>query len=288
MNTFNFQENKIEVLSLETLQRTYKENDVYGNPQKGIYHFSVINQIADICRAKNMTFEIEEIFATNNKSAQFPGVSILPQVEERLGVGAVEAHILRRVYTTINIFDGADEELTTNIAIAFHQDGVQVAFGPTVKICHNLCIMGADRTFSNYGKNKVSNDEIFKSVENWISDFGNYREADTRVIREMKKIPCSKDDVFKIIGMLTAIRVGYDNNIGNIRTNFNAYPLNQSQISQFTEDYLRFEQTNSNITLWHIYNLATELYKPGTTDIPNIIPQSVALMETLKENYNLF
>lgn len=288
MNTFNFQENKIEVLNLETLKRTYKENDVYGNPQKGIYHFSVINQIADICRAKNMTFEIEEIFATNNKSAQFPGVSILPQVEERLGVGAVEAHILRRVYTTINIFDGADEELTTNIAIAFHQDGVQVAFGPTVKICHNLCIMGADRTFSNYGKNKVSNDEIFRSVENWISNFGNYREADTRIIREMKKIPCSKDDVFKIIGMLTAIRVGYDNSIGNIRTNFNAYPLNQSQISQFTEDYLRFEQTNSNITLWDVYNLATELYKPGTTDIPNIIPQSVALMETLKENYNLF
>lgn len=287
MNTFNFQDNKIEVLNLETLKRTYKENDVYGNPQKGIYHFSVINQIADICKAKNLTFEIEEIFATNNKSAQFPGVSILPQVEEQLGVGAVEAHILRRVYTTINIFDGADEELTTNIAIAFHQDGVQVAFGPTVKVCHNLCIMGANRTFSNYGKNKVSNDEIFKSVENWISDFGNYREADTRIIREMKKIPCSKDDVFKIIGMLTAIRVGYDNNIGEIKTRMNAYPLNQSQISQFTEDYLHFSQNNSNATLWDIYNLATELYKPGTTDIPNIIPQSVAMIEVLKENYNL-
>ena len=287
MNTFNFQENKIEVLSLDTLKRTYKENDVYGNPLKGLYHFSVINQIADICKAHNLTFEIEEIFATNNKSAQFPGVSILPQVEERHGAGAVEAHILRRVYTTINIFDGADEEMTTNIAIAYHQDGLQIAFGPTVKICHNLCIMGANRTFSNFGKSKVSNDEIFQSVENWISDFGNYREADTRIIREMKKISCSKDDVFRIIGMLTAIRVGYDNGIGEIKNRFNAYPLNQSQISQFTADYLNFENGRSNVSLWDVYNLATELYKPGTTDIPNIIPQSVALIETLKENYNL-
>ena len=287
MNTFNFQENKIEVLSLDTLKRTYKENDVYGNPLKGLYHFSVINQIADICKAHNLTFEVEEIFATNNKSAQFPGVSILPQVEERHGAGAVEAHILRRVYTTINIFDGADEEMTTNIAIAYHQDGLQIAFGPTVKICHNLCIMGANRTFSNFGKSKVSNEEIFQSVENWISDFGNYREADTRIIREMKKISCSKDDVFRIIGMLTAIRVGYDNGIGEIKNRFNAYPLNQSQISQFTADYLNFENGRGNVSLWDVYNLATELYKPGTTDIPNIIPQSVALIETLKENYNL-
>ncbi len=288
MNTFDFQNNKLEVLTLEELKRTYKENDVYGNPLKGLYHFDVINRAAEICKAQNLTFEVEEIFATNNKSAQFPGVSILPQVEERHGTGAIEAHILRRVYTTINIFDGADEELTTNIAIAYHQDGVQVAFGPTVKVCHNLCIMGADRTFSNYGKTKVSNDEIFKSVENWLSDFGNYREADSRIIREMKKIPCSKDDVFKIIGMLTAIRVGYDNNIGDIKSKLNAYPLNQSQISQFTEDYLHFSQIRSNTSLWDIYNLATELYKPGTTDIPNIIPQSVAMMEVLKENYNLF
>ena len=103
----------------------------------------------------------------------------------------------------------------------------------------------------------------------------------------MKKISCSKDDVFRIIGMLTAIRVGYDNGIGEIKNRFNAYPLNQSQISQFTADYLNFENGRGSVSLWDVYNLATELYKPGTTDIPNIIPQSVALIETLKENYNL-
>ena len=32
---FDFQNNGIEVMDLETLQRTYKENDIYGNPVRG-------------------------------------------------------------------------------------------------------------------------------------------------------------------------------------------------------------------------------------------------------------
>ena len=32
---FDFQNNGIEVMDLETLQRTYKENDIYGNPGQG-------------------------------------------------------------------------------------------------------------------------------------------------------------------------------------------------------------------------------------------------------------
>ena len=51
MQTFNFNENKIQTLDLETLRATYKENDVYGNPLKDVYHYQVITQILDICKA---------------------------------------------------------------------------------------------------------------------------------------------------------------------------------------------------------------------------------------------
>ena len=187
MKTLNFEEDKIQVLDLDTLQATYKENDVFGKPLRDMYHYSVIHKILDLCHKNGLKHEIQDIFAADNRSRQYPGVSILPQVQATHGANAPEAHILRRVYSTIRIHDGETDVLTSNIAIAYHQDGVQVAFGPTVKVCHNLCIMGADRTLSNYGKTKVTNDEIFKSVENWLSDFGNYREADSRIIREMKK-----------------------------------------------------------------------------------------------------
>ena len=33
---FDFQKNGIEVMNFETLQRTYKENDIYNNPVQGI------------------------------------------------------------------------------------------------------------------------------------------------------------------------------------------------------------------------------------------------------------
>ena len=55
---FDFQNNGIEVMDLETLQRTYKENDIYGNPVRGIYHYQVIQRMTDICRRHNLNYEV--------------------------------------------------------------------------------------------------------------------------------------------------------------------------------------------------------------------------------------
>ena len=229
------------------------------------------------------------MFAANNNSKQYPGVSILPQVEAIHGTGAPEAHILRRVYTTINIHDQEDDELTTNIAIAYHQDGVQVAFGTTVKICRNLTILGADQIVSNYGSHKLSNDLIFQSVDNWLLNFGDYKERDYRIINAMKEIQTTRADVFRLIGMLTAIRVSFDNSIGDVRERLGNYPLNQAQISIFTENYLRETETrgNDNLSLWDVYNLGTHIYKPATTEIPNIIPQTAVLFDVLNDTFKI-
>ena len=64
---FDFQNNGIEVMDLETLQRTYKENDIYGNPVRGIYHYQVIQRMTDICRRHNLNYEVEEIFAAQKQ-----------------------------------------------------------------------------------------------------------------------------------------------------------------------------------------------------------------------------
>lgn len=289
MKTLNFDQNKIQELDLQTLKQTYKENDVYGNPLRGIYHYQVINEILERCDRHGLKYNIQDIFAANNNSKQYPGVSVLPQVEAQHGAGAPEAHILRRVYTTINIQDREDEELTTNIAIAYHQDGVQVAFGTTVKICRNLTILGADQIVSNYGSQKLSNELIFQSVDNWLLNFGEYKERDYRIINAMKDIQTTRADVFRLIGMLTAIRVSFDNSIGDVRERLGNYPLNQAQISIFTENYLRETETreNDNLSLWDVYNLGTHIYKPATTEIPNIIPQTAVLFDVLNDTFKI-
>ena len=289
MKTLNFDQNKIQELDLQTLKQTYKENDVYGNPLRGIYHYQVINEILERCDRHGLKYNIQDIFAANNNSKQYPGVSLLPQVEMQYGTGAPEAHILRRVYTTINIHDQQDDELTTNIAIAYHQDGVQVAFGTTVKICRNLTILGADQIVSNYGSQKLSNELIFQSVDNWLLNFGEYKERDYRIINAMKDIHTTRADVFRLIGMLTAIRVSFDNSIGDVRERLGNYPLNQAQISIFTENYLRETETrgNDDLSLWDVYNLGTHIYKPATTEIPNIIPQTAVLFDVLNDTFKI-
>ena len=78
---FDFQNNGIEVMNFETLQRTYKENDIYGKPVQGIYHYQVLQRMMDICEKYNLDYEVEEIFAAQNRNKTQPGVSILPQVE---------------------------------------------------------------------------------------------------------------------------------------------------------------------------------------------------------------
>ena len=118
-----------------------------------------------------------------------------------------------------------------------------------------------------------------------MQNFGNYQERDIRIIQAMKQIECTKTDVMQIIGMLTAIRVSYDNGIGDIRERLGNYPLNQAQISIFTENYLRFEQENPAVSLWDVYNMATHIYKPRTAEIPNIIPQTAVMFDVLNDLY---
>lgn len=278
---FNFSVNNIETMSLDTLRRTHKENDIYGQPVKGIYHYEVIQRMADLCEKHNLNYEVEEIFAAQNKNKNQPGVVVLPQVEREFGVQAVEAHILRRIYTTIRINDWETDELTTTLVVAFHQDGIQAAIGPCVKICHNQCILSPERSVANYGRDKVTTEELFDRVDEWLSNFHTNMTEDRERIKRLKSKVVSPTELYAFIGLMTAIRVSHDSADKRLSSQVDTYPLNQGQISVFTEDLLKLNLEKGKITLWDIYNVATELYKPGRTDIPAMIPQNGALAELL-------
>lgn len=278
---FNFSVNNIETMSLDILRRTHKENDIYGQPVKGIYHYEVIQRMADLCEKHNLNYEVEEIFAAQNKNKNQPGVVVLPQVEREFGVQAVEAHILRRIYTTIRINDWETDELTTTLVVAFHQDGIQAAIGPCVKICHNQCILSPERSVANYGRDKVTTEELFDRVDEWLSNFHTNMTEDRERIKRLKSKVVSPTELYAFIGLLTAIRVSHDSADKRLSSQVETYPLNQGQISVFTEDLLKLNLEKGKITLWDIYNVATELYKPGRTDIPAMIPQNGALAELL-------
>lgn len=95
---FDFEKAKVQTLTLDQLRRTHKENDVYGNPLRGIYHYELIQRIIQMANEQNYNVEIYDMFAAQNKDRNTPGVVLLPQVEEMKGERAIEAHILRRVF----------------------------------------------------------------------------------------------------------------------------------------------------------------------------------------------
>ncbi|MCD7721005.1 MAG: DUF932 domain-containing protein, partial [Prevotellaceae bacterium] len=117
----DFEKEKVQSITLDQLELTHKENNVYGEPLRGIYHYKLVEDVLAMCREFGYQTEVYDMFAAQNRDRTAPGVVLLPQVEAQFGEKAVEAHILRRVYTNVRLTDFDDEERTTNIAIAFHQ-----------------------------------------------------------------------------------------------------------------------------------------------------------------------
>lgn len=287
---FDFEKAKVQTITLEQLSRTHKENDVYNNPLKGIYHFELLNRVIAMCEEQHFNVEVYDLFAAQNKDRNQPGVVLLPQVEQQFGDKAVEAHILRRVFANIRISDFDDTTNTTNLAIAFHQKGIQAGFGNMVKICHNQCMLNASNYISTYAEKgtgrgeKVSIQDILDVIKSWIVDARHLIVQDRERMERMNAIELTADQVFRMIGMLTAIRVKCDTTEKEIKAPC-VYPLNQSQISRFTELLLLNYERWGRTTVWDVYNAATELYKANSMDIPSLLPQNRAMVNFLAEQY---
>lgn len=276
----NFQEEAVQTMDLATLKRTQKEH-IGGVPLREIYHFDAIERALGLCSKYGLDYQIEEIFAAHNKNKQFPGTSLLEQAEAQYGKNAVEAHILRRVFTTIRINNFETEELTTTLVLAYHQDGIQAAIGPCVKACHNQCIMYAERRAFTYGKEKMSVERLFETIDGWLGDFKNIMSADRARIEMLKNTRLSHEQVLTFIGVLASIRVAHDSRDKSLREIVETYPLNNTQVNTVTEELLKMLQNKPFLTAWEVYNAMTLRYKPEEAEIPTLIPQNFAAVETL-------
>ena len=285
---FDFEKAKTQAITLEQLSRTHREDDVYGNPLRGIYHFDLFNKVIDECTELGYNVEVYDMFAAQNRDRQSPGVVRLPQVEAVKGQHAVEAHILRRVYANIRITDFDNDETTTNVAVAFHQKGIQIGFGPNVMICHNQCMLSPELYMSSYsekGKKGSGMDvaAMLDTLKSWLVDARHIIETDRERIAKMKETRISAEQMFLLIGLMTATRVKADTSRKYIRENI-TYPLNQSQITLFTEDMLEAYHDKEFVTAWDMYNSATNLYKANKIDIPALLPQNRAMVNFMKAN----
>lgn len=287
----DFETSKVQILTLEQLERTEKENDVNGQPLKGIYHFDLIRQIQDKCQSYGYQPEIYDLFAANNKDRNTPGVTRLPEKEALIGDRAVEAHILRRVFCNIRLRDldsgSGNEAITTNMAVSFHQKGIQLGIGRNVVICHNQCMLNAENyaaTYSdiNSGRRSYQLNELLGKADSWLANLRDIVASDDETIERMKQRKIIAQEMFTIIGMLTALRVASETRHKSIR-NIQVVPLNQGQISKLTERMMLTYAENNEVTAWDLYNAATDMYKSTQLDQPMILSQNLAMSNFIQQ-----
>lgn len=277
----NFKEETVQTMDLATLKRTQKEH-IGGVPLREIYHFDAIERALTLCQKHGLDHQIEEIFAAHNKNKQFPGTSLLEQIEKQYQPNAVEAHILRRIFTTIRINNYETEELTTTLVLAYHQEGIQAAIGPCVKACHNQCIMFAERRAFTYGKERVSIEQLFNIIDGWLAGFQNQMSADRARIEFLKNAKLTHEQVFTFIGTLTSIRVAHDSRDKSLRDAVgDTYPLNNTQVNKVTEQLLKLMREKPIISGWDVYQAMNVLYKPEEAEFDTLIPQNLAAVEAL-------
>lgn len=282
----DFKTAKVQSITMDQLRKTYKETDVYtGRPLSGIYHFDFFDQVSQIANQIGYQTEYYDIFAAQNRDGKTPGVTLCPQFEQQYGERAVEAHTLRRVFANIRIKDFDTDELTTNLAVAFHQRGIQVGFGNNVKICHNQCMLNKDKYAATYGERgaeKYDINGILEVIKSWFLDARHIVETDRERIERMKNIKVSADETLRMIGILTSTRVKRDSKYFKEDKD---YPLNQAQISDWTEDLLIRYDKEGQLCLWDWYDAATNLYKATSLDMPLVMPMNRKMVEFLEEQY---
>lgn len=290
---FDFEKDKCQILTLDQLKRTNMENrgDDRSCPH-GIYHYALIQQILDMAAENGYDAEVYDLFATNNRDKQTPGVSLYPELEQRYGERAIEAHTLRRVYANIRLKNFDTEELTTCLALSYTQRGIQVGFGRNVKVCHNQNILGEGHFVSDYStgafryghgdKEKTDLQGILSAIGGWLSNAEHIVIQNDETIERMRMSILTAEQIYTILGILLTIRVTNDTNIKSIKNSIGVAPLNQAQITRFTEGLLVKQKETGKITAWDFYNCATELYKPHIVDQNQIMPETMSMFQFMK------
>ena len=286
----NFAEQPVQVLTLEELEKSYHENLTTGEPVGGIYHFALIQKVLEIFEKRGLKPVVQEIFAAANRDSKRPGVTLLPQLEEKFGERAIEAHLLRRVYANIEIRSDETDEIVTCLAVAYHQKGIQLGIGPMVKVCHNQTILGAQDVVSNYTcyggqsrKDKFTLEMVMDRTQQWADDYEPYQKVRKERMGALKSAQMDRNGMLQLIGVLVEKRILHDTNNDVLRIS-QPYPLNSSQINETSEQLIALMRHDEPISYWDAYQQLNTVLKPGRMDIPQVLPQSLALFETMYEN----
>lgn len=292
---------KARGITMAQLHASSDLTDRDGNLSNGINAYTLIGEVAQMAREYHAECAITDLFVCDNKNkAAGNGIAINEKMtrayQEKTGTDDVPfvATTFNRVFCNIQLVRQHTDTHVANIVVATNQRGLQVAIGANCHACRNQTILGASHMVSSFGngdsrRQNLDVEDFKRRVRMMIQG---YRFADDMaVLEQMKRISISQETFTKVIGELTAIRVAFDSSIPSVHCMAqgagNCYPMNSSQIQRFAESLMLTYAKQGCMTVYDMYQSATQLYKVASMDLPNVLPQNVAFVNYLNDAYNL-
>lgn len=263
---FNNKE-KVESLTLEELKMT---NVAWADMQRSrttpVAHYELIEKLMNILTEAGQEPILDVIYVTNQG-----GSTPLRNIEEQYGnqKNILQAWLLRKVTGKIFVPRLETEDMKISIAFAYHDKGIDVAFGHDVKVCSNMSIFGS-HILHTYGQNQnVDYEKMMDIIKEWAGKLDKMAEEDRIIIRNMMGTSITKERAQEFLGKLLILA-----NASNMNKPV-VSPLNVTQVSEVSRGLLNSDfdilEAPDTYSLWKFYNDMTEVLKAGNSDITTLL-----------------
>ena len=279
---FNNKE-KVEKLTLEELKQT---NVAWADMQRSrttpVAHYELIEKLMNILTEAGHEPVLDVIYATNQG-----GSTPLRNIEEQYGnqKNILQAWLLRKITGKIFIPSMETNDMNASIAFAYHDKGIDVAFGHDVKVCSNMSIFGS-HILHTYGQNQnVDYEKMIDIVKEWAGKLDKMAEEDQIIIRNMMANSITKERAQEFLGKLLILANASNMNKPVISL------LNVTQVSEVSRGLLNSDfdilETPNTYSLWKFYNDMTEVLKAGNSDISTLLTDISEIGNMMVKEFNL-
>lgn len=254
------------------LSQTIKARDI--GRKRNIEHFEVLEHIGGLLSKYNLDFEFKPISASKG--------TMIERVEEQYGKNALEAAYLTKVFANIHINNWKSNGISNEIRMNYNEKGMELSFGKVVLVCSNGMTAFRGDVINTYGKDKVSHEQAMELLKSWIITAEEKNKMYDDLIQGMRNQPVIKDVLTELIGDLEILAVKQAYCKGDTA------PFNIGQVSSFTRALMdQAEDVKPIETVWDMYNVGTNLFKPNVMQMENIIESNLALTEFIVKKYSL-
>ena len=280
---FNNKE-RVEILALEELKQTNVAHlDIQRSRTTPVAHYELIEDLMRILTDAGQEPILDHIYATNQG-----GSTAIRNIEEQYGgvKNILQAWMLKKVTGKIFLPKLIKEETQCCIAFAYHDKGIDVAFGQDVRDCSNMCIYGSNILHTWGGRKDVDYKRLLEIFTQWSTKLDKMHEEDQRIIQSMMSISVTNEKMLWFIGKLHVLAIA-----ANYGGKYVA-PLNVTQVNELTKTILNqgeihiFDEKEV-VTLWRFYNAITFVMKAGQNDITTLLTDVTEIGNMMIEEFDI-